>query len=210
LKTRHLIEDGEALAKIIQRKSDWNFPPEPSVQPFAVSREAERKWFAAYTVPHHEKRVAEHLSNRDIEYFLPLYHAQHKWKNGLTANLELPLFPSYVFVRTGSQSERVRVLEVPGVIFMVGGTGRKPIPLPDCEINQLRAELHLRHPEPHPLLMVGQRVRICSGALAGMEGILERRKNSTRVVLTLETIRQSVAVEVNSDDLEPLESVFDQ
>ncbi len=168
--------------------------------------EPQRNWFTIYTVPHHEKRIGEHLAQRQIEYFLPLYHTQRRWRNGLTVDLELPLFPSYVFVHTGSQRERVRVLEVPGVLFMVGGTGRKPIPLPENEINQLRAELHLRRAEPCPLLLVGQRVRIRAGALAGMEGILERRKNGIRVVLTLELIHQSIAVEVNSDDLEPLES----
>jgi transcription antitermination factor NusG len=202
-----LSGEGEALRKITEHNSISCFPSERSDLPFGGSPEPVKKWFTIYTTPHHEKRVGEHFTQRQIEYFLPLYHARHHWKNGLTANLELPLFPSYIFVRVGDQRERVRILDVPGVLFMVSGTGRKPISLPDNEINQLRAELHLRRAEPHPLLLVGQRVRIRAGALAGMEGILDRRKNGVRVVLTLDLIQQSIAVEVNSDDLEPLSLV---
>jgi transcription antitermination factor NusG len=78
--------------------------------------------------------------------------------------------------------------------------------LPDAAIDALRTGLHLRHAEPHPMLTVGQRARIRSGALAGMEGIVVRKKNSCRVILTLEHIQRSIAVEVDGDDLEPLES----
>jgi transcription antitermination factor NusG len=206
-KTPDLSGDGEALRKITELKSSSGFSSQRADLPFEGQSERVKNWFTVYTTPHHEKRVGEHFTQRQIEFFLPLYHTRHHWKNGLTANLELPLFPSYVFVRVGDQDERVRILQVPGVLFIVCGTGRKPTPLPDTEINQLRTELHLRRAEPHPLLLVGQRVRIRAGALAGMEGILDRRKNGVRVVLTLDLIQQSIAVEVNSDDLEPLSLV---
>jgi transcription antitermination factor NusG len=78
--------------------------------------------------------------------------------------------------------------------------------MPDAEIDALRAGLSLRHAEPHPLLTVGQRARIRSGALAGMVGIVVRRKNSLRVVLTMDLIRQSVAVEVDGAELETLDA----
>ena len=97
------------------------------------------------------------------------------------------------------------MLDVPGTLAVVGGTGREPAPLPDAAIDALRTGLHLRRVEPHPLLTVGQRARIRSGALAGMEGIVLRKKNSCRVVLTLEHIQRSIAVEVDGGDLEPLE-----
>ncbi len=205
-KTCSLSEMGEALHKVIDNIPDWNSATLHAKKLSAASSESEPRWFTIYTAPHHEKRVGEHFAHRQIEHFLPLYHARHRWKNGSTANLELPLFPGYLFVRIGNQRERVRILEVPGVLFIVCGTGRKPCPLPDNEINQLRAELHMRRAEPHQLLLIGQRVRIRMGALAGMEGILDRRKNGIRVVLTLDLIQQSIAVEVNSEDLEPLHS----
>jgi len=162
-------------------------------------------WFAVYTTSRHEKRVAQHLSERQIEFYLPLYRSERRWSDGSRVTLELPLFPGYLFVHI-KRDERVRVLDVPGALAVVGGIGREPAPLPDEAIDALRTGLHLRAAQPHPLVMVGQRARIRSGALAGMEGIVVRTKNSFRVVLTLEHIMQSVAVEVGSSDLELLES----
>jgi transcription antitermination factor NusG len=98
------------------------------------------------------------------------------------------------------------VLEVPGVLAVVSGTGGKPAPLPEAEIDALRSGLQLRQVEPHPPLKVGQRARIRSGVFAGMEGVVVRTKNSFRVVLTMDTILQSFAVEVNGKELEALGS----
>jgi transcription antitermination factor NusG len=163
------------------------------------------KWFAVYTSPRHEKRVGQYLRQKEIEHYVPLYQARRKWRDGSKVTVDLPLFPGYVFVRI-DRSERVRVLQVPGVLSVVGGTGRQPASMPDAEIDALRAGLSLRHAEPHPLLTVGQRARIRSGALAGMVGIVVRRKNSLRVVLTMDLIRQSVAVEVDGAELETLDA----
>ena len=163
------------------------------------------KWFAIYTSPRHEKRVGQYLSQKEIEHYLPLYSVRRKWSDGSLVTVDLPLFPGYLFVRI-DRSERVRVLEVPGVLTFVGGTGGKPASLPEAEINALRDGLSLRHAEPHPLLTVGQRARIRSGALAGMEGVVVRQKNSLRVVLTMDLIMQSVAVEVDAAELEIVEA----
>jgi transcription antitermination factor NusG len=161
-------------------------------------------WFAVYTTSRHEKRVDQHLSLREIEHYLPLYQTQRKWSDGSRVTLNLPLFPGYIFVRI-KRAQRVRVLEVPGVLTIVGGTGGAPAPLPLADIEALRTGLHLRRAEPHPLLQIGQRARIRSGALAGMEGIVLRKKNSFRVVLTMDAIMQSIAVEVDANELEPLD-----
>jgi transcription antitermination factor NusG len=161
-------------------------------------------WFAVYTTSRHEKRVAEHFSHREIEHYLPLYRAERKWKDGSRVTLDLPLFPGYIFVHI-AKTERVRVLSVPGALAVVGGTGREPAPLPDAAIEALRCGLELRAAEPHPLLTVGKRARIHSGAFAGMEGIVVKKKNSFRVVLTLEQIMRSIAVEVDEGELEPLD-----
>jgi transcription antitermination factor NusG len=166
---------------------------------------SEPRWFAVYTNSRHEKRVAQHLAQREIEFYLPLYTARRKWSDGSRVTLDLPLFPGYLFVHI-PRAQRVRVLEIPGALAIVGGTGREPVALPDEAIEALRAGLPLRGAAPHPLLTVGQRARIRSGALAGMEGVVVRKKNVFRVVLTLELIMQSISVEVDAGDLEPLES----
>jgi transcription antitermination factor NusG len=158
------------------------------------------KWFAVYTTPRHEKAVARHFDFRAIKSFLPLYTEMHRWKNGCRVNVEQPLFPGYIFARIG-RHDSTQVLSVPGVLLIVG-SGREPLALPDFEIEALRSGLHLRKFEPHPYLVVGEKARIKSGSLAGMVGILARKKNSLRVVLTLELIMRSVAVEVDADELE--------
>jgi len=161
------------------------------------------KWFALYTTARHEKRVAEHLGHRDIECYLPLYRSERKWADGSRVALDLPLFPGYLFIHI-SRIERGTVLGVPGVLAVVGGTGGEPAALPDATIDALRMGLKMRTAQPHPLITAGQRVRIRTGALSGLEGIVVRNKNCCRVVLTLEQIMQSYAVEVDQEDLEPL------
>jgi transcription antitermination factor NusG len=158
------------------------------------------QWFAAYTTPRHEKCVSEMLTERKIETFLPLYRAVRQWKKSTPVVLELPLFPTYVFVRIARQL-RGAVLGMPGVLSMVGSS-KEPWPLPDLEIEALRRGMQTRKIEPHPYLKIGERVRVKSGAMAGIAGVLVRRKNECRVVITLDTIMRSVAVEVDADDLE--------
>jgi len=165
----------------------------------AIDRSAQ--WFAAYTTPRHEKHVSELLVERQIETFLPLYRTSRQWKKSSPVVLELPVFPTYVFVRIDRRS-RGSVLSTPGVMSIVGSS-QEPWPLPDFEIEALRASMQTRRVEPHPYLKVGERVRVKVGVMAGVEGILIRKKNEFRVVLSLDAIMQSVAVEVDLNDLEP-------
>ena len=159
------------------------------------------KWFAVYTSPRHEKAVARHLQVRHIDSFLPLYTSVRRWKNRCQVPVEQPLFPSYLFVHI-PRRESTRVLQVPGVVSIVS-TGREPSALPSAEIESLRASLPLRQFEPHPYLVVGEKVRIIAGPLEGMVGVLLRKKNDLRVVLTLDLIMKSVAVEIGIDEVEP-------
>lgn len=161
-------------------------------------------WYAVYTTARHEKRVAQHFESRAIEHYLPLYSTQRRWSDGSRVTLSLPLFPCYIFVHIPA-TQRVRVLDVPGVLAMVDGTGGRPAPLPAGEMNALQRGLAERRAEPHPLLVAGQRGRIRTGALAGMEGVVVRVKNNCRVVLTVHLIMQSVAVEVAAEDIELLD-----
>jgi len=162
------------------------------------------RWFAVYTTPRHEKHVSEILAERQIETFLPLYRANRQWKKSSPVVLDLPLFPTYVFVRIARQARGV-VLGTPGVLSIVGSS-KEAWPLPELEIDALRSGLLERKIEPHPYLVVGERVRIMAGVMTGVEGVLVRKKNYLRVVLSLDTIMRSVAVEVNANDIEPVGS----
>ena len=198
----HPSEDGEAL-----QKSDFQDIRQgiSNIELGTSGTEvtAAFQWFAVYTTCRHEKRIAQHLSQRAIEHYLPIYRTDRKWRDGSRVTLELPLFPSYIFVRI-KRSQRVSVLSVPGALAVVGGTGGAPAPVSDAAIEALRVGLEEHRIEPHPLLRVGQLARIRSGAFAGMEGVVVRKKSGFRIVLTLEQIMQSVAVELDEDDVEPL------
>jgi transcription antitermination factor NusG len=158
------------------------------------------QWFAVFTSPRHEKRVAQHLAAREVDFFLPLYHPTHEWKHRGKMQLDLPLFPNYIFARI-DRRERMRVLPVPGVLSIVG-TKQELSGVPETYIDALRKGLGQYKVEPHPYLTAGERIRIVKGALAGMEGILVGRKNEFRVVIALELIRQSVVLDIDIADLE--------
>lgn len=146
--------------------------------------------------------MVQHLAIRKIPFFLPVHRKVSHWKNGVRAEIESPLFPGYVFVKINC-ADRVRVLELPGVHSLVGA-GRQPTPLPYEEIETLRRGMPHLNAEPHPLLKSGDEVLIRNGPLQGMKGIVLRQKNSARVVLTVDLIMKSIAVDVDSQDLEVL------
>jgi transcription antitermination factor NusG len=158
------------------------------------------RWYAAYTAARHEKYVSQQMEGRRIDSFLPLYRSMRRWKDR-RIQLELPLFPGYVFVRMALR-DRLQVLQLPGVVQLVS-FGGKPAALPDVEIEALRNGLAGNLcAEPHPYLTVGRRVRIHTGSVAGLEGILLRRKQKFRVVLSIQLIQRSVAIEVDEADIE--------
>ena len=159
-------------------------------------------WYAAYTTARHEKVVAQQLTERRVETFLPLYRSLHRWKDRRKL-VELPLFPSYVFVRINPR-DKLRVLQVSGVVHLVSFNGQLA-ELPETEISALRSGLENDvHAEPYPYLRIGRRVRVVRGPMAGTEGILVRKKDKYRVVLTIEVLMRSVAVEVDGSDLQPV------
>jgi transcription antitermination factor NusG len=159
----------------------------------------EHRWYAAYTSANHEKRVSLQLAMRRIEHFLPMYQSVRRWKDR-RVKLEMPLFPGYLFVRLALQ-DRLQVLKVPGVANLVSFCG-KPAALTDSELELLRESLSggLKA-EPHPYLSVGRKVRLQSGPLSGLSGILVRRKSGARFVVSVDLIQRSVAVELDEADL---------
>jgi transcription antitermination factor NusG len=159
----------------------------------------EVRWYAAYTCANHEKRVAQQLVEHEVEHFLPLYRSVRRWSDR-RMQIDLPLFPGYVFVRL-ALCDRLKVLQVPSVVHLVGFNGH-PEPLPDEEMNILRSGLsQVLRAEPHPFLKVGRRVRIRGGAFEGLEGILVRRRGQYRVVIFVDLIQRSMAVEVDASEV---------
>ena len=198
----HLSEYGEAIQQSSSCEEGYHCNAQPETP--------EAHWYALQTYPRHEKRVHQELGLRAIECFLPLYKAVHLWKNGCKVQVELPLFPGYIFVRI-DPGQRFKALSLPGAVCMVGSASG-PWQLPDGEIVSLRDRLQFCNFEPHPYLAVGQKVRIKSGPLADLTGFLVRQSGGLRVVLSMDLIRQAAAVEVNADDVEaigPAPSRFD-
>jgi transcription antitermination factor NusG len=159
-------------------------------------------WWVLYTRHQHEKAVAESLAVQGFEVFLPLYESTRRWKDR-TKILSLPLFPCYVFVQGGC-NRMLEVVTTPGV-HMILHRGERVATIPGAELDAIRrtVEGHLSV-EPHPFLKCGERVRVIRGSLEGVEGVLIRKKGSYRLVLSVEMLAQSAAVEIDVTDVEPV------
>jgi len=159
-------------------------------------------WWALYTRHQHEKTVAEMLSAKGFEVFLPQYESIRRWKDR-SKKLTLPLFPCYLFVR-GGLNRRLQVVTTPGV-HMILFHGENVAMIPGVEIDAIRKAVEGPfRVEPHPFLKCGERVRVTRGSLQGVEGVLVRKKNLYRLVLSVDMMAQSVAVEIDATDVEPV------
>jgi transcription antitermination factor NusG len=137
-----------------------------------------------------------------LNCFLPLYRSVRRWKDR-RKELDMALFPGYVFVKLNLQ-DRLGVLRAPGVLRFVTFQGQ-PAAVSDSEIHALEASLSAGlRPQPHPYLRQGKRVRVTSGPLANTEGIMIRRKDGFRLVLSINLITRSVMLEVDESDVEPV------
>jgi transcription antitermination factor NusG len=152
-------------------------------------------WYALYTRHQHEKVVHQVLTGKGFEAFLPLYTTAHQWKDRVK-RVSLPLFPCYVFVQS-PLAQWLPVLTTPGVLTVVG-FGGEPAIIPGTEIEAIRRVIENSvKVEPHPFLKYGDRVRVTAGPLRGLEGILIRKKNWCKLLLSVEMLQRSVAVEVD-------------
>lgn len=160
-------------------------------------------WYALHTLANHEKVVARQLDVRALECFLPLYEKMSRWKDR-HVKVQLPLFSGYVFVRM-ALSEKLRAVQVPGVVRLVG-FGGQATPIDGEEMEALQRSLGGggRFAEPWPYLTVGRRVRIKSGPLVGLQGILVRKKGKFRFVLSVDLIQRSIVADVDMADVEML------
>jgi transcription antitermination factor NusG len=157
-------------------------------------------WYAVYTCANHERSVSDQLVSRGVEHFLPQYESVRRWKDR-KMRLRLPLFPGYVFVYLALQN-RLRVLQVPGVVRLVGFDGH-PVAVPQEEVARVRQFLNEGFQvEPHRYLQAGRRVRVKTGPLAGIEGIFVRARKKCRIVVSMDLIMRSIAVEVDLADVE--------
>ena len=142
------------------------------------------------------------LSAKGLDAYAPVYWTARRWSDRIK-KLQLPLFPGYVFCRFDA-IERTPVLRTPGIRSIVS-FGNELSPIPDSEIVAIQQMLASNYPiEPCQYVRVGQRVQIGEGPLAGIEGILVHCRNTTRVVVSVELLQRSVAVEVNAGSVLPL------
>jgi transcription antitermination factor NusG len=152
-------------------------------------------WHAIYTRHQHEKMVAQILTSKGFETFLPLYVSSHRWSDR-TKLISLALFPCYVFLK-GGLDRRLDLVTTPGIHSLVSCAGQ-PAAIPTDEMNALRRAVETGASiEPHPFLKCGDWVRVKSGPLAEVEGILVRKKNLCRLVLSVEMLGRAASVEID-------------
>ena len=159
-------------------------------------------WFAIRTKSNKEKLVATSLSNKEFEVYCPVYRVSRCWSDR-KVETELPLFRGYLFCRL-NVLKRMPILTTPGVAGIVG-FANEPVPIPEDEIETVRAVLRSGLPtEPCPFLREGQPVRIRSGSLEGQEGILLKKKNKWRLIVSITMLQRSVSVEIDRECISAL------
>ena len=160
-------------------------------------------WYAVRTRSRHEKSVARQLEERGITAFLPLVTQLRRWSDRRKL-VQFPMFPGYAFVRLAYEPPvRLAVLQTEGVVHFVGTHGQGS-PIPDEQIESIQTLLKNDVAiESHPYLKIGQRVRLRGGSLEGMEGILVARKGHRMLVISVELIQRSLAIQVDGYDVEP-------
>jgi transcription antitermination factor NusG len=156
------------------------------------------QWFAVYTRPRHEKKVAQQLSNKGIEVFLPLRTVISNWKDR-RKEVQFPLFTGYVFVHIVLE-DRLSVLRIPGVVQFVASEG-KPVAIPDTQIDAVRQLVSsgLKY-DPYPYVKEGMRVTIRTGPLKGVEGLVIAKRKKHLLVLSVDLIQQSASLEIDIND----------
>lgn len=152
-------------------------------------------WFALKVRTRAEATVQCALAGKGYETYLPTYIDERRYSDRVK-RVRTPLFPGYLFCRL-DLSARLPVLATAGVTYVVG-FGSQFQSIPDTEVDAIKSVTSSGLAvEPYPFLSAGQRVRIAIGCLAGLEGIFVRTLGSDRLVLTIEVLERSIAVELD-------------
>jgi transcription antitermination factor NusG len=159
-------------------------------------------WVALVVRPRTERNVQTGLKNIGVDSFVAWHGVRRRWSDRVKT-IEQNLFPGYVFCRSDF-SQRFEVLNLPGVQWVVS-FNHSPASIPDAEIAALRRVIESNLPlGPWPFLKAGQRVRITEGALAGIEGTLVRDTAAWRVVISVNALERSIAVQLDRDAICPV------
>jgi transcription termination/antitermination protein NusG len=173
--------------------------PESTINAQGATPENHSRWFAAYTMWRHEKRIAERCNRVGIEHFLPLYVLHNTWKNRVTARVHLPLFPNYIWALL-PPGGHVALLKLPGVLSIVGNAAGA-VPMPARDMDALRQFVSYAAFLPHDKVD-GDTVRINRGPLKGLTGVAFKRHNLVRFVVTIDSIGKSVAADLDPTEFE--------
>ena len=162
-------------------------------------------WYAVHTKSRHEFQVVERLKQKGINAFLPSVERLRKWKDRKKI-IEFPLFPGYLFVNISKDLQSIlSVLKVTGVVRLLCTLPGEPDPIPDEQIVSLQKLIENKEALDHyPYLNEGQRVRIIKGPLSGVEGILVEKLDRHLLVLSVDVLRQGVALTINASDVEKI------
>ena len=159
-------------------------------------------WYAIRVRSKHERMVTLSLKEKGYPIYLPLYRSRRNWHDRVK-ELDLPLFPGYTFSRFDAQ-KRLPILQTVGVVSIVGSSAG-PIPVEEPEIESVRRMLNAKLPiHSEPPIRVGQPVRVVSGPLEGLEGVLVESKGRFRLVVSLSLLNRSVHAEVDREWLRPI------
>lgn len=161
------------------------------------------EWYAVYVKSRHEFQVSDRLSLKKVEVFLPTVERMQKWKDRKKL-VTFPLFPGYLFVHTTREARNLlNVLKVKGVVRMLCTIPGEPDAVPDEQINFLKKLVTNKEElDPYPYLNEGNRVRIKKGPLYGVEGILVEKLDKHLFVLSVDVLKQGVALTINASDVE--------
>lgn len=168
-----------------------------------LATEQTERWYALHTRARHEKVVEQRLNQKAVTTYLPMITEVHRWSDR-KKKVQLPLFSCYLFAKLApTKVDRLRVLCVDGVFSFVG-PGGEGTPIPDGQIDAVRALVEGGLPcSTHPFLKIGQRVRVRSGALDGVEGVLVDRNGDSTLIISIDAIQRSLAVRVEGYEVEP-------
>lgn len=178
---------------------------EPSLRAWRSLGQGHPPWYAIYTRSRHEAQVQSRLCSQGLETFLPLIDIRSRRRDRLKY-IKVPLFPGYLFVHTTLDPGIYhKIIRIKGVVRIVGFANRcTPVAPGTVESIQLMLASGRRF-DPWTYITRGKRVRIIDGPLAGAEGIVINKKDrKRRLVVAVEILQRSVAVELEDEAVEPL------